>query len=517
MLGMDATAVLATMAALTAQPAAPPAPAPEAARPAIPKGPARTVGTAIRRAQLTGAITWQQRVQWEEELKVARAAARRLPENRAREIRGVLRIAERLADRGQLQAERLTPVMKAVSATTTTFRLKPFPRPGQRLGFPGDGLVYEYRAGYGIQPHPLATAGRLNALAGTCLHTTPPRCRPAQLAMTAAALTDLGVESGGRLRLEYVFPFGRGEPPWSSSMAQATSAQALARAGMALEEPRYARAATGAYRALVSPATSVRRDGQVTRFAMYSFQPSMRVLNGELQTLVGLGDYARVSGSVSARRVLRRAAKRMRTQLPVWDTGAWTLYSAGGREATLHYHGLAATFARRVCLRRVAKGFCPAARRYARYTVEPPRLTVRAARVAKAGRTLRVQVRSSKLASGSVTVRGPRGVVLSQAVTAGRRTQTIRVVPRVRGRYRITLTGTAVNGRRDVARAAVKVKKRTAAEQRAYEARRRRAARRAQERRERAAKRAERERRERAQERERDAAEQRDGGDRPAD
>jgi hypothetical protein len=490
MVGMDAAVVLAALASTLP----PPGPA-EPARPKVPDGPARTVGEAVRRAHLTGAISWTGRAEYEQQLKTAKAAARRLPPMRAREIRGSLRVARRLAAQGRLGPERLTAVMASIRATTEVMRHRPFPMPAERTTLPMDGLVYEFRPGAGVHPHPLATAGRLNGLTGACLHDRrEASCRPAALSRTADDLGVLGVRDGARLRFEYTFPFARGRPPWSSSMAQATSAQALARAARVTGERRHAIAASQAYRALVSPSTSVRAGGRVARFSMYSFQPSMRVLNGELQTLVGLADYARIAGSRRARRVARRTARRMVRSLDAWDTGAWTLYSAGGREASLHYHRLAATFAARACALRLARGFCPAAKRYARYTREPPRLSIRVDRTVTAPRRVRVRVRSSKLAHGALVVRGPKGYRVRRALTLTRRGTTVRFPVRRSGRFRLVLSGTAVNDRRDVARALVRAKPDPAIK------RRREARRRAAERRRRAARRrAARERRERAE------------------
>lgn len=495
-MGMDAAVVLAALAS-----ALPPPASTEPQRPRVPDGPAHTVGEAVRRAHLTGAISWTGRRQYEDELKVAKAAARRLPESRARQVRGSLLIARRIAAQGRLNPERLAAVMTSIRATTEVMRHRPMPRPAERLSLQLSGLVYEFRPGAGVQPHPLATAGRLNGLASACLHKRRSACRPAALSRAADDLEMYGIQEGSRLRFEYLFPFGHGRPPWSSSMAQATAAQALSRAARVTGERRHAIAASRAFRALVSPSTSVRRGGRVQRFAMYSFRPSMRVLNGELQTLVGLADYARMADSTRARRVLRHTARRMVRSFGAWDTGAWTLYSAGGREATLHYHSLAATFAGRACEQRLARGFCPAAKRFARYTVEPPRLSIRVAARVTAPRRVLVRVRASKLTRGALVVTGPRGYRIRFPLSLGRRGESVRFPARRAGQFRLTLSGTAVNGKTDVTRELVRVKPDPAIKRR-REARRRaarrRAARQQRERRERREQ-AERRRRERAE------------------
>jgi hypothetical protein len=312
------------------------------------------VGAAVRRAHLAEAITWEQRREYERTLIDAKAAARRLPPLRAGELRASLAVAKRLAARGELGAERLVPVMAGVRASSTVFRLQPYPAPAERRQVNGDGLVYEFRPGYGMQVHPLASAGRLNALAGACLHDRDEaKCRPAALARAADALTDVGVRDGDRCG-------------WSTCSASAAGG-ARGRRAWRSRRPPGARAAPGAVTGIAPPrahgqrgvprlvgsSTSVRAgDGRVARFAMYSFQPQMRVLNGELQTVVGLADYARLSGRRDARACCGAPPRGLAGSLEAWDTGAWTLYNSGGREATLHYHDLAADFAARACRQR---------------------------------------------------------------------------------------------------------------------------------------------------------------------
>jgi hypothetical protein len=456
MVGMDAAVVLAALASAVPPPAQP---VPDPARPVASKSPARTVGAAVRRAHLTGAITWTERVKFEDDLKKAKRATRTLPDARSAEVQGVLGVARTLARRGELGGERLVAVMYAVNATTYVMRTRPFPLPKDRLLLPRDGLVYEFRPGSGVQPHALGTAGRLNALAGACLHERrEAKCRPGAVRRTADAMLRVGVRDRDELRMEYEFPFGGGRAGFTSSMAQATAAQALARAGRATGEVRYAKGASSAYRSLVSDATSVRSGGQVRRFAMYSFRKSMRVLNGEIQTLVGLNDYARVSGNDDARRIVARAARGLVAQFDDWDTGAWTLYNKGGREATLHYHALAAQFAGRACDQHLAKGFCPAARRFARYTHEKPRLQLAVDPRVRAPRRVAVAVSSSKLTSGALLVRGPANYRAKYPLTLGRSTVVVRFPVRREGRFRVVLTGTAVNGKSDREAALVRVK-----------------------------------------------------------
>src|SRR6185312_12011822 len=147
---------------------------------------------------------------------------------------------------------------------------------------------------------------------------------------------------------------------WVSAMTQATGAQALARTAAISGERRYAASARAAYRALTRPvprgAAVMGDDGRIAHFAMYSFRPQMRVLNGEEQSLIGVADFARITGDRVAAGIARRGAHELATHLPAFDTGAWTLYDLGGAEADLNYHRLAARFAQGVCTRALPGG-----------------------------------------------------------------------------------------------------------------------------------------------------------------
>src|SRR3954470_5636437 len=208
-------------------------------------------------------------------------------------------------------------------------------------------------------------------------------------------------------------------------MTQATGAQALARVSAVTGDRRYAADARAAYRALTRPAPRGAavpgRDGRIAHLAMYSFHPSMRVLNGEEQSLIGLADYARITHDRPAARLARRGARELATHLPAFDTGAWTLYNLGGAEADLNYHRLAARFAQGVCTRALARGFCPAAGRVARYTKEPPRLVPDAPAPARAPRRIAIALGPSKRAAAPLVVRDRRGrVALDRRLVLGR-------------------------------------------------------------------------------------------------
>ena len=234
-------------------------------------------------------------------------------------------------------------------------------------------------------------------------------------------------------------------------MTQATGAQALARSFAITGDRRYAAAARSAYRALTRPAprgAAVRgRDGLVAHLAMYSFRPGMRVLNGEEQSLIGLADYARITHDRDAARLARRGARELATHLPAFDTGAWTLYDIGGAEADLNYHRLAARFAKGMCTRGLARDFCPAAARFARYTRQAPRLGVAVPAHVLAPRRVTIAFAASKQTSAHLVVRDRTGaVVLDTRLALGRFGARVVVPIRRGGAYTVTLGASAVNG-----------------------------------------------------------------------
>ena len=75
------------------------------------------------------------------------------------------------------------------------------------------------------------------------------------------------------------------------------------------------------------------------------------MLNAFAQTLNGLYDYATIGQHARALELFAKGERSLRAELPSYDTGAWTLYSLGGAEATLEYHALATDFLANLCER----------------------------------------------------------------------------------------------------------------------------------------------------------------------
>src|SRR5215211_301960 len=125
--------------------------------------------------------------------------------------------------RGALRASRLYPLFLTVQRNSEWWSSQPLLAAGQRVGFEGSELVWQYVPRQGLQLHPLANFGKLNAYAKGS------RRNNARNAVLLDELMALAVPRGGGLAWEYYFAFDGGRPPWVSSLAQGTGLQAIAR------------------------------------------------------------------------------------------------------------------------------------------------------------------------------------------------------------------------------------------------------------------------------------------------
>ena len=359
---------------------------------------------------------------------------------------------------------------------------------GARVVFAGDPVVFQWYPGQGLQIQPLANFGKANALWRACQPppvgtapvptptptttpaptTTPsvppppnapptggaspsqtatpppatdaPPCRPEELRVLLDRMVALASERGGFTAWEYFFAFGGGAPPWISGLAQGTAIQALTRGSQLLADPRYlavARRALGAFDR--PPPIGVRArstSGTGRHYLIYSFATGLRVLNGFLQSLVGLHDLA-ATGDRRARRLFRDGDRAARREIPRYDTGAWSLYAAGGNESDLGYHRLVRDFLQSLCDRTGTAAYCGRAKRFDRYLHERTRVGFGGVGAVRLGGEASIRFTLSKLSC--VTVRVRRGAELVQVrklvMPRGLRALTYR--PARAGRYRV--------------------------------------------------------------------------------
>lgn len=212
-----------------------------------------------------------------------------------------------------------------------------------------DGLVYRSVPGRGYRFHPLASFGKLNAAVS--------RGRTAEAHTLAWALLARGRRRGGALVWEYDFPSSGGRAPWTSGLAQAVAAQALARAGFVAEARR-------AYRAI--PASLLLRLPQGPWIRLSSLTRDA-VLNAQLQAALSIGAYARTARDRAAARLATRMRTAAGVLLPRFDTGSWSTYALGGAAAPVGYHSYVSSLLWKL-------GWDKPALRFRKYWRLPPRI-----------------------------------------------------------------------------------------------------------------------------------------------
>jgi hypothetical protein len=406
-----------------------------------------TVTGALRYALLTGRLTPAAHARHTREYNAARGAIRRLDGARAAELGSVLGAVNQLAAAHLLEPSRLRPTFLLLRRNTEFWTRAPFPAAGHRVNY--GPAVFQYYPGRGMQLQPLASWGRLNWLARTCLRDrTVARRRAAcpvrELRTGVDTLLALAAHRGDFLAWEHYFSWGGGTPPWISGMTQATAISALSRASRALAEPRWrkaAHAALGAFEA--APPLGV--DGG-DHFLMYSFSPGLRVFNGELQAVSGVGELAALFPDGRALRLFRRGERGARAMVEASDTGAWSLYSYAGREATLSYHQLIEEFLGDMCDRTDRETYCDAERRFARYEREPTRIGIAPLERLRARHTTAVRFRISKISSVKVRLYDREGLAFSRAMTLPYGTHQVGWTPPTRGRYRLRIEAQGPSG-----------------------------------------------------------------------
>jgi hypothetical protein len=390
-----------------------------------------------------------------------------------------------VAAQGGLNVSRLPALFETVARNREWWSRGPLLRYGARVSFQGSRLIWQHYTGQGLQIQWLGTFGKANALWQSRTHDDDLR------ALLDEAV-DMAAQRAGGLAFEYLFQFDGGRPPWVSGLAQGTGVQALARAAIRLNEPRFfasARSALGIFR--VGPPSGVRvATSPGAHYLIYSFAPNLRVLNGFTQALNGLHDFALLANDAEGRALFEAGERQLRVELPEYDTGAWSRYSTK-READLSYHKLARDFLRNLCVRltedhtrpagaaQVAPpdapptggtpaqpapagsapgpapalapvadpaAYCDSAQRFTSYLSKPPVLRL-VSRQARAGTPAALKLTVSKPAFVSLTVKRAGRVVASMSGQLGSGVRALRWArPRSAGIYTVALRATDLAG-----------------------------------------------------------------------
>jgi D-glucuronyl C5-epimerase C-terminus len=273
--------------------------------------------------------------------------------------------------------------------------------------------VWEYYPGQGIELQVLGNFGKADAL-----YAAGPAEYP-QLESLLAQMIPLAVSRAGGLTWEYYFDYDGGAPPWTSAMSQATGLEALSRAFLATGNRYYLALAHSAL-AIFSTPPPVGVDIKTalgSRYLQYSFAPDTAILNAFLQTLIGLYDYAQVSGDPQAAGLFGAGDAEARAEVPSYDTGAWSLYQPGV-EDSLSYHTLVTGFLAQLCQLTAAPVYCTTAGHFQAYLKTPPALSWLSP-TARVGKPVRVRFHLSKYSHvGIVVVHGLRTTFLTSAYFA---------------------------------------------------------------------------------------------------
>jgi hypothetical protein len=388
----------------------------------------------------------------------ARAVRQRLAGARGSQLGYVIGTLEGIALEGRLIPSRLPELFLILRRNTQYWPSRPYPAPRDWVRFRGSELMFQYFPGRGLQLHPLGTFKRANLMHANCVHpqgTQAPRCdvirgrsgprgrcHRVRLRRLLDEMSRLAVHRGrGFVAWEYMFDFGGGSPPWMSAMAQAEALKAYARAARLLDRPEYlqiARRALGAYEAPWP--TGVRTRGPLggTYYLQYSFAPRLYIFNAFLDAVMGLHDFAKLTGDERAGRLFRRAEPEARREVPYSDVGDWSRYNWRGDESDRSYHEL---------LREVLQGlgirlggiYCTYAIRYRHYQIDPPRLRFLGPRTAVDDRLTRLRFSLSKLSVVELIVYTGRRRAYRRFATFHRGGGSLRWRPRSPGRYTVRL------------------------------------------------------------------------------
>ena len=427
--------------AATAKPKPTPTPTPKPK----PKVPQVTVGSVLEKLELSGAITPAQHNTYLASWNGALAEERVLSKTARVQLTDVTVLLHDLALGGDMTAPRLPVLFLTLQRNAQWWRQGPMLAYGQRVQFAGSNLVWEYYPGQGIQLQVLGTFGEADGYYAAGKNSYP------QLESLMNEIVPLGVRRAGALTWEYYFDWDGGHPPWVSAMAQATAIEALTNAYKATGDPSYLTLAGQALPLLSAapPAGVGVRTVRGWRFLQYSFAPKLDIINAFLQTLIGLDSYAQVSGNQTAQRLFSGGNAQAQSELPAFNTGAWSLYQPG-LEDDLSYHELVTGFAKNLCATTKAPVYCNTATAFQADLKTPPVLT-QLTQVARSGKPFSLHFKLSKVSRVGIVVasRGGKPSARPAVYTSAQYphgTDAIKVAKLKPGTYSVQLSATDLAG-----------------------------------------------------------------------
>lgn len=369
----------------------------------------------------------------------------RLTGTPAAELGAVLANIKQIAASGLLTPSRLAEVFLTVNRNVQWWSTGVIPSSGEDVEFSGSQIVWEYYPGQGIELQVLGTFGKADGLYTGGEYS--------QMLSLVNEMVPLAATRNGALTWEYLFQFETGVPPWTSAMSQGTAIEALTRASKASTAEGNPTAAANyfsiAHQALAilqqAPPEGVAvQASHGTRFLLYSYNPNELVINGFLQTLIGLWDYWHASGDTTARALFKAASPEAQYELPSYDTGAWSLYEPG-QEDTLSYHQVVTGFLQQLCDRTGNATFCTEASRFNSYLTTPPVLGLLTTSV-PAGISSTISFGLSKISNVTLTILNGSQTVDSSTSQVPYGTDSFTVPALAAGAYTVQMTATDLAG-----------------------------------------------------------------------
>jgi hypothetical protein len=366
----------------------------------------------------------------------------------ALEMGAVLANAQGFAAAGAMTASRLDEIFTTLWRNRVWWATGVVPADGQRVEFTGSQIVWEYYPGQGLELQVLGTFGKADGL-----YTAGPTQYSNMLSLMGEMLPMAAMRNGA-LTWEYLFSFENGTPPWTSAMSQGTAIEALTRANFAAQAQGNPTAAAN-YLSIAHQALAILQQAPPngvavaashgTRYLLYSFDPNELVINGFLQTLIGLFDYAHASGDSTALAMFKSGSAEAKYELPSYDTGAWSLYEPG-QEDSLDYHNLVTGFLHQLCQKTGAAIYCTTAHRFDTYLTTPPALSLLTSS-ATSGSSAGISFTLSKISNVGITILdGSQQTAFSAANQLAHGTNAFTVPSLAPGTYTVQLTATDLAG-----------------------------------------------------------------------
>ena len=304
-----------------------------------------TVTAALASLKRSGAITAAVYEKDYAAYVAAESSLKKLSGTRRSELGAVLANVQAIAAAGEFIPSRLGALFLTLERNRTWWTTGSLLAAKVRVSFPGSELEWEYYPGQGIEIQWLGTFGEGNGyyLAGN---------ENANLKQLVSEIIPLATDRAGGIAWEYMFQFDGGKPPWTSGLSQATALQVLSRAWSRFKEPAdltAAQQALGIFK--TPPPAGVRVTSAIgAHYLEYTYAPTDRILNGEIQALVGLYDYTSITQDPVGLKLFEEGDAEERVRTPLYNTGAWSMYDQYG-ESDLSYHELLTEFLQHLCER----------------------------------------------------------------------------------------------------------------------------------------------------------------------